>query len=107
MIAATTSLGDKQILIETLSESVEIAGTPAERQTEETGIEDNLKNAYAGAKEIIGTMAADFAGSLKDKLATAQKVEVEFSLGLASTSGLWVISAKGECALKVKMTWEK
>ncbi len=106
MIAARTSLNNKEILIETLGEQVELVGQAAGRQTEVTGIEDNLRDAYERAKQMIGGIASDFAASFKEKLATAQKVELEFSLGLSSTSGLWVISAKGEAALKVRMTWD-
>ena len=107
MIAARTFLDTKEILIEVIPESVDIVGGTGQRQTEVTGIEDNLKDAYAKAKDLIGSIASDFAAFLKTKAATAKKVEIEFSLGLSSTSGLWVISAKGEAAFKVKMTWEQ
>ena len=106
MIASKTSLRNDEILIEAMEESIQVAGEVSGRQTEVTGIEDNLKEAYGTVKNIITTMAGDFAESLKDKVIAGQKVEVEFNLGLSVTSGFWIMSGKGECAIKVKMIWE-
>lgn len=107
MITAKTSVSKQEVLIEVLTETQ--LGTPAGRQTETTSIrdvEERLGTAYERAKEIIGSIATDF-GAVLEKAAATDKVELEFSMGLSSTSGLWVISAKGECALKVKLTWER
>jgi len=106
MIVAKTSLGNNELLIEALDESVEIAGGASVRQTEGTAIEDKLQDAYGRVKSIISSMAGDFAESLKQKMASGQSVELEFNLGLSASSGFWVISGKGECAIKVKMIWE-
>jgi hypothetical protein len=106
MLVARTSVGTQPILIETTEDDVEIAGEAAERQTQPTSIEDTLGDAYQRAKDVITTMATDFANNLKAAVASGQKIELEFSLSLSAKSGLWVISGKGEAAIKVKMVWE-
>lgn len=107
MLVAKTSVGKEEVLIEVVKEHIEIAGATDKRQTEPTGIEDALGEAYERAKVVITTIAADFATSFKAALASGQKIELEFSLGLSASSGLWVISGKGEAAMKVKMVWEE
>jgi hypothetical protein len=57
MIAAKTILGNHEILIETVEESVQVAGDASGRQTAPTGIEDNFKESYSRAKNIIISMA--------------------------------------------------
>jgi hypothetical protein len=107
MLVARTSVGKQAILIETIEQDVEIVGGAGERQTEPTAIEDTLGEAYERVKDIIKTMATDFAENLKAAVAAGQKIELEFSLGLSASSGLWVVSGKGEAGIKVKIVWEK
>jgi non-canonical (house-cleaning) NTP pyrophosphatase len=107
MLVAKTSIGKQAILIETVEDDVQIVGDEGGRQTQPTAIEDTLGEAYQRAKDVITTMAADFAKDIREFVTSGQKVELEFSLGLSATSGLWVISGKGEAAIKVKMMWEK
>jgi hypothetical protein len=80
MIVAKTTLGNNEILIEAVEASVQVAGEVSGRQTTPTGIEDNLKEAYGRVKDIIISMAEDFALSLKEKATSGQKVEMEFNL---------------------------
>jgi hypothetical protein len=105
MLVAKTSVGSQSILIQTIEDSdVEVAGSRDERQTEPTAI--GVGEAYQRAKAIIATIAADFASDLKTAVASGQKIELEFTLGLSASSGLWMITGKGEAVIKVKMIWE-
>jgi hypothetical protein len=107
MLVAKASVGKQPILIETVQEGIEIVGPGGERQTQPTAIEDTLGDAYQRMKEVITTIAADFGKNLKEFIASGQKVELEFSLGLSASTGLWVISGKGEAAIKAKIVWEE
>jgi hypothetical protein len=107
MLVARTSIGKQPVLIETVQEGIEIVGQGSGRQTQPTAIEDTLGDAYNRVKEVITTIAADFDKNLKEFIASGQKVELEFSLGLSASTGLWVISGKGEAALKAKIVWEE
>jgi hypothetical protein len=104
MIVARTSLKDQEILIEAVDEQVEYAGPSTTPRTVDTGIEDKFKGAYDSLKSVVSTIAADFANSFT--AAKGQKIELEFSMSLSATTGVWIVSGKGECAIKVKMVWE-
>jgi len=106
MLVAKTSVGSNVILIETDDEDVTFTGSKADRQTELTSIPESLGEAYERAKGVILTIATDFANELKAVVASTQKIEIEFALNLSSSTGLWVMTAKGGASLKVKMIWE-
>lgn len=105
MLVARTSVGKQAVLIETVEEGMEIIGAQRERQTQPTAIEDTLGEAYERVKEVITTIATDFSENLKELIASGQKVELEFNLALSASTGLWVISGKGEAAIKAKIVW--
>src|SRR5580698_4324136 len=102
MLVARTKAGQSTILIETIEEPIEMAGQEEDRQTEETGIEDRLKDAYSRLRTIVTAMADDFRDAAEKISGAGKKLELEYSLGLSASSGLWVISGKGECGVKVK-----
>jgi hypothetical protein len=95
MLVVKTSVGDESVLIEAVEEQIEVVGAWGQRQTEPTSIEDTLGEAYQRVKYLISTIATDFATDLKTVLATGQKIELEFSLGLSASSGLWGDKRKG------------
>jgi hypothetical protein len=105
-VSGKTTIGNEEVLIEVAEDDLKLVGAAYKRQTEPTAIEDKLGEAYVRVKGLIRTIAADFSNTLKDVLASGQKIEMEFSLGLSASSGLWVISAKGEAAIKITIAWE-
>jgi hypothetical protein len=107
MLVARASVGAQAILIETIADNVEVVGGTGRRQTEPTAIEDTLGEPYQRAREVITAIAANFSTIVKEMMASGQKIELEFSMGLSASAGLWVISGKGDAAIKVKMIWEK
>jgi hypothetical protein len=88
-----------------MEEPVEVVGDADGRQT--TGIKEDLANAYDNAKETIKAIAQDFAQTFQDAVSSAKKVEMEFNMGYSASGGIWVLSGKADCALKVKITWER
>ena len=109
MKAVKETIGDTLVLIQTMDESPEIVGgTDEGPDIVDTGIEEELKEAYAKAKAVIKGIAEDIGGGLNAlQVETRPKqMEIEFSLGLSAEAKAWVIGAKTDYALKVKMTWE-
>lgn len=109
MQAVRTSIGDTEVLIEAIDENVEVLGAPAGgRATRTTGITDDLRQAYAKAKTVIAEIADDISKEMQDVSAASRPAELalEFDLGFSVQAGAWVITGKGECALKVTMTWK-
>jgi len=108
MKAVSAKLDNTTILIEAVGEGVEVLGKPVVgRQTKTTGIDNRALDAYNDAKLAITAIAKDIGtqfDALADK-ARPTRVELEFSMGFSASTGVWVITAKGESALKVKLTW--
>lgn len=108
MRAIRTKIGTADILVETIDDPLEVIGqTGSERLTETTGVVDQLKDAYGKAKTTIKEIAQDVGQDLVHLGGDnrPEKVELEFGLGLSAGAGVWIITAKGESVLKVKMTW--
>jgi hypothetical protein len=82
MKAISAKVDNTTILIEAVTESVEILGKPvAGRQTKTTGIDDRALDAYKDAKDTIAAIAKDI-GTQFDALADKsrpKRVELEFS----------------------------
>lgn len=109
METVRTSIGDTEVLIAAIDENVEILGAPpGGRATRTTGITDDLRHAYEKAKTVIAEIASDIGKQMHDVAATSRpaELELEFDLGFSAQAGAWVITGKGECALKVTMTWK-
>ncbi len=81
MRVARTTIGDADVLIETVSDELDVVGGGAKRQTQLTGIDDTLKDAYDRARHVIKMIAQDVASDLKDVLATSKGIQLEFSRG--------------------------
>ncbi|HLX84393.1 MAG TPA: CU044_2847 family protein [Terriglobales bacterium] len=109
MKTVSTRIESIPLLIEAISENVEIIGTEQSgRRTKTTSIEDQVARAYADAKETIAAIAKDIGTQLNDLTEGSRpgQVELEFSMGFSASAGVWVLTAKGESTFKVKMTWE-
>lgn len=110
MRAVSTTIGDTEVLIEALEDELEILGAVrGGRATQTTGVvEDELRHAYEKAKSTIKEMAQDIGQELRQLTTTARpkQVELEFNMGFSASAGVWVVSGKGDCGLKVKMTWQ-
>jgi hypothetical protein len=109
MKAVQTKIGSAAVLIEMTDEPLEIYGQTQEgRKTQTTGVADQLKDSYDKAKTVIKEIAEDIGQQLTILSAGSRpkQVDVEFGLSLSASAGVWVVTGKGECALKVKMSWE-
>ena len=109
MKAVKETIGNISVLIETMEEIPEIVGRTDEGpDIVDTGIEEELKEAYAKAKGVIKGIAEDIGTGLNAIQAEARPkhMEIEFTMGLSAEANAWIIGAKTEYVLKVKMTWE-
>lgn len=101
------TIGDSTVMIQTMNCDVEVLNEIQNGpKIVDTGIEDEIKKSYQNLKTVIKDIAEDVGSELRrmQKNTCPKEIDIEFSLGL-STGGVWVI-AKGDCVLKVKMTWE-
>lgn len=109
MKAVKETIGNTSVLIQTMDESPEIVGGADEGpDIVDTGIEEELKEAYAKAKAVIKGIAEDIGRGLNTLQAEARpkQMEIEFNMGLSAEAKAWIIGARTDYALKVKMTWE-
>jgi|SRR5580704_11642607 hypothetical protein len=109
MQAVRTSIGGTEVLIESMDNEVEVlGGPPGERATQTTSLADDLRRSYAQAKAVIREIAADVGDEVHKVTAAARPAEVqlEFDLGFSAQLGAWIIAGKGDCALRVTMTWK-
>lgn len=109
MEAIRQTVGNIDVLIETLESDLDVvADNRPVRRTVETGIEDQLEEAYAQAKTLMANIATDIGTEIEQLTDTARpnKLEMEFSMALSAKYGVWILSGQGEAIFKVKMTWE-
>ena len=109
MQTVRTSIGDAEVLIETLDNEVEVLGAPGgARATQTTGITDDLRKAYGQAKSVIREIAQDVGQEVHQLTAVTRpnELQLEFDLGFSAQVGAWIITSGGNCALKVTMTWK-
>ncbi len=102
-------IGNADILIQTLETELDIVNAePDGPQLVDTGLEEDIKDAYGAAKTVIKEIAADIGADLNTLPAEARPkdVEMEFHLGFSAGANIWVLSGQGEYAFKVKMTWQ-
>jgi hypothetical protein len=102
-------IGNTSVLIQTMAEIPEIVeGADEGPDIVDTMIGEELKEAYAKAKAVIKGIAEDIGTGLNTLQAEARpkQMEIEFTLGLSAEAKAWIIGAKTDYALKVKMTWE-
>ena len=104
------TIGNTTLFIETLDEPLEIVGEKKTgRATQLTGISHPVQAAYHNLKTTIHAIAEDIGSQLTTIRAGAQpkSVQMEFSLGLSAQAGpIWLVSGRGDYALKVTITWE-
>ncbi|MCB0194658.1 MAG: hypothetical protein KDJ65_22090 [Anaerolineae bacterium] len=108
MPAIKESIGNTEILIQT--SDIELIGDEEGFGTTPTSIDPNdIENVYGRAKLVIKAIAEDIGTDLKEmgqNVTKPNKVEMEFNLGFSARANAWFISAGGDYALAVKMTWE-
>jgi hypothetical protein len=109
MKTVSEQIENTKILIETMDESVEVVGTDQHgRATVTTSMNERIAKAYEEAKDTIAAIALDMGkefDSLKGQTRPKQ-LELEFAMGFSASAGVWVITAKGDAALKVKLIWQ-
>ena len=95
-------IGDADVLIQAMDEKLD-----GVESLVDTGIEEDIQDAYVKAKTIIKNVAKDLGNDLNDfrEESNVKQMEVEFSLGFSAQTNVWVIGAKTDSALKVKLTW--
>jgi hypothetical protein len=102
-------IGDADVLIQALDDGG-LEGLNFEDEGPalvNTGIEDDIQDAYEKAKTVIKNVATDFGSELDDirKKTHVKQMELEFSLGFSAQAKAWVVGVKADSALKVKLTW--
>ena len=109
MKAVKETIGNTSVLIQTMEETPEIVvGAEKGPDIVDTEIGEELKEVYAKAKAVIKGIAEDIGTGLNALQADARpkQMEIEFTMGLSAEAKAWIIGAKTDYALKVKMTWE-
>lgn len=103
-------IGNTTVLLETFEEDLELLNVSDEgRSTQLTGIEDRISTAYADVKTLIKTIAEDIGTEIKNASSDVrpQQIEMSFNIGISAQAGpVWILSGRGEYALKVKMIWD-
>lgn len=100
-------VGETDVYIQIVDEDV-VDITQNQEGFEKHGIEEQFRGAFASARTVIRSMANDIASEFKQipKAARPKQIDVEFSLALSTAGTVWILTSKGECTLKVKMSWE-
>ncbi len=102
-------VGDTAILIQTMDDSLDVINESQDGPNiVDTSIDERVRDVYAKAKAIIRSVAEDIGGELASIRTDARPkgMEVSFNMGLSAEAGIWVLTARGDCALNVKMVWE-
>jgi hypothetical protein len=102
------SLGDTEITIQPISESLEVLGEGG-RATQLTGLRDDVKNGYSKIKCLIREVATDIGSELHavESLSRPKQVEVEFQIAMSAQIGpVVILGGKGDSTMKVKMIWD-
>jgi hypothetical protein len=110
MKAVKTDIGEMTVMIETMSEPIEVVGDAGPgRRTVETGLASDLRDAYTGAKEVIAKMTTDLGDQMNSlpSISAPTSFELQFGMALSTEGRFWVVSGKGDCTLKVKLTWQR
>src|ERR1044071_8851850 len=114
MKVAPLRIGSADVLLE-LADEVELTpitvqpstARTTQRRTVQTGVMDDVADAYVTAKEIIQSIATDFSDSFADAdKAGPARVTLEFGLTLSAKTGVWIITGEGSASLKVTMEWK-
>jgi len=104
------TIGNATFFIETLDDALEIVGEQETgRATQLTSIPRQVQTTYDSLKTTLRAIAEDIGSQLTAIRADARpkSVQMEFSLGLSAQAGpIWLVSSRGDYALKVTMTWE-
>lgn len=109
MPAIRETIGKTEILIQTVD--VEVLGDQSGKYgTTTTSVSpEEIKDVYTRAKSVIKAIAEDV-GTEMSKLGKDVKgpstVDLEFHLGFSAKANAWFLSAGGEYALAVKMSWD-
>ena len=111
MKAIPETIGNTKVLIQAMDDDPVIIhpdGDETASSFENSGVTEDLKNAYDKAKTVIKDIAVDLGQELNNirEDAHVKQMEVEFSLGLSAEAKAWVIGAKADSALKVKLIWQ-
>jgi len=113
MHASWTTIGNNDVLIETMDDDLKIdedskPDRSTGRQTEITGVTEDIKDAYGSVKLIIKDISADIGTQLESISAASRpkQAEMELNMGFSAQAKTWVLSGKTDCALKLKLTWE-
>ena len=101
-------IGDSDVLIQAMDNELEVINAENDGPAlVPTGIKEDIQDAYAKARDVIKNVAKDFSNDLNDfrEESGVKQMEVEFSLGFSAQKNIWVVGAKVDSALKVKLTW--
>lgn len=102
-----TKAGDADIFIQVIDdEPLDTTPNGEGRQTTQTGLKEDVTEAFQKAKEVIFEIAKEFGEEVKKNIPKPDKVEIEFSLALSSKASLWILSCGSDAAIKVKMQWD-
>ena len=103
------TIGNTTVFIQALDDDLQVLGeAQVGRVTRPTGIEDELVDIYAKLKSVIRSIAEDIGTEVKSINADSRpkEVEMEFNMSLSAQVGAWVVSGKGDSALKIRMMWD-
>lgn len=90
-------------------DDVEIVGRAGKRPSiKPMSVRSDPRDAYDAVKDVIRSVAEDVGEHLRsiDHLLRPKQAEMEFSVGFSTETKAIVVAAKGEAALKVKLTWD-
>lgn len=109
MQVVRTNIGETDIFIELLDDTLEVVGEEQYgRQTDTTSVSESLYQVYSTAKSVIRTIADDIGKEMNtiDPSSRPKQVEMEFNMSLSGGTNVWILSGKANSGLKIKMTWE-
>src|SRR5262245_536342 len=91
-------------------QQVLFGGTGTGTGLAEVGVEEEIaKRTGAAFKSAFGALA-EVVKSLEDSVGKLtkrpKKIEMEFGATLTADCKLWIVSGKGDYAIKVKLAWE-
>lgn len=100
-------VGGATVLIQVVDDDL-VDLTQSSEAYEPHSLEDKLAGAFLEARSVIRSIANDFATDFQTvpEASRPKQVDVEFSLALSMQGSMWILTSKGEGALKVKMSWE-
>jgi hypothetical protein len=103
------TIGETIVLIQVVDENIELVEiSTSTRDTQVTGIKEEVRDAYRKLKSAITDIAKDISTDMR-RIGAADRpksLEIEFNVGISAQAGPVFLVGGGESSFKVTMSWD-